>query len=592
MRSKLFNIKIFENTFASFIIVAVLTIISTFLVSQYITNTQKLFDTFINATNYNNSLYVLGLFASVRIAQILLKQFQTYIEAKLQIVLSSNIQSVFFNNLNPKTITHIETPQFQNDLNTIRYGINNFTQLLLSIISAFQNAILIFIYFSILISQKWYLLLLLISYNLPKLFHEIKLTQFRMQYVENTSDTSRQREMYSEFFTRSEAQKEILIFSMKDYLFKKWSELTHLVNGLELEHKRKDIASSTLVSMVGPIGFMSVQWILLTDVFNKSISVGEYMSILTTIGMLEGSFISLVPFIGKLKNLKDMKFKFDTFFKKYLSETPLYGDYMENITSLNLIEIKKLSFKYPFNENYSLNNIDLNIKSGDVVVIVGDNGSGKSTFAKTILGLHEIQPGHIFFNNIDINRIERSSLYSCMSMVTQDYIKYPFPLLENITLNSEVNKKIDSEFITRFNYLLPKEVEETSNSLLGIDYQGSKQLSGGQWQRIAIARALYKNSSVLVLDEATSAMDPETESRLINDILEMRKKKITIIVTHRLNIVPYASKIIVMQNGKIVEHGTHTELINTKGKYFNMVSSQTNLMEEIDNGYRHVPGVI
>ncbi len=397
--------------------------------------------------------------------------------------------------------------------------------------------------------------------------------------------------MYAEYFTKSEAQKELLIFSMKDYLLSKWLRLTQIVTKLELAHKKKDISSATLVSMLGPLGYMVVQFVLLTDVFNKSLTIGQYMALITTIGMLEGSFISLAPTIGKLKAMNAMKVKLNLFYKKYIDQE-YYSETVEEISPINFIEINNLFFKYPHSTNYSLKNINLSINPGDILVIVGENGSGKSTLAKIILGLHGIQNGQLFYNGVDINNIERGKLFSNMSVVTQDYLKYPFPLLENITLEADVKLEMVEEFCARFNYLLPDQKDLISDCLLGIDYEGSRQLSGGQWQRIAIARALYKDSRILVLDEATSAMDPETESKLMKDIVETREKKITIIVSHRLHIALYASKIIVVQNGEIVEHGTHMELMDNKGKYYNMVQSQTYQKEENQDGYRDIQRVI
>lgn len=251
------------------------------------------------------------------------------------------------------------------------------------------------------------------------------------------------------------------------------------------------------------------------------------------------------------------------------------------IKGFEKIIVKELTFRYPSSENYVLRNVSFEIKKGQKVAIVGENGAGKSTLVNCLLGLYNPTEGGIYLDDLDIQNVDPKSYREKVSAILQDFMKYKLSLRENISFGniSELhNDQLITEVLDKVNmkYLL-------TQLKYGIDHKLSKEfingddVSGGQWQRIATARALIKNSEILILDEPTSNLDPYAEINLFKTFLELADDKTAIMITHRLGPAKFADKIIVLDNGYIIESGKHDELMSKKGRYYEMYSAQSSL---------------
>lgn len=238
------------------------------------------------------------------------------------------------------------------------------------------------------------------------------------------------------------------------------------------------------------------------------------------------------------------------------------------------IELKNVSFIYPGQTQSALKNISLNVENGKLIAIVGENGSGKSTLSKIIAGLYSPTEGKIFYNDEEIK--SNTSYYDDGSFVLQNYAKYPLTIKENVCLQTEdkVNEEdyINSIKFSEIDEIINKE-NDKDDTVLAKD-MGGTDWSGGQWQRLAIARGIYKNSKFVIYDEPTAAIDPIEENFLLNKIVDSCKNKTSILVTHRIGIAKKADLIIVMDNGEIVEKGTHDELMKLNRKYATMYNNQ------------------
>lgn len=240
------------------------------------------------------------------------------------------------------------------------------------------------------------------------------------------------------------------------------------------------------------------------------------------------------------------------------------------------IEFKNVSFNYPDGPKV-LNNINLTINPGDSIAFVGDNGAGKSTLVKLICRFYDVTGGEILVNGINIKQLKLASWYKSLGTLFQEFTHYHFTVKENITLGApekdndrlmkEAAKKAGADkFIER----LPKKYEQP----LGREFEDGLELSGGQWQKLAIARAFYEEPPVLILDEPTSAIDAEAEYEIFNNLQSQYKNKTLILVSHRFSTVRNANKIFVVENGGIIERGSHKQLIDLGGKYYKMFTVQ------------------
>ncbi|WP_334073285.1 MULTISPECIES: ABC transporter ATP-binding protein [Paenibacillus] len=237
------------------------------------------------------------------------------------------------------------------------------------------------------------------------------------------------------------------------------------------------------------------------------------------------------------------------------------------------IKLSNVSFSYPMTDKEALVNISLTVPSGQTLAIVGENGSGKTTLCRVIMGLYEASKGEVIYGDMPVKNLS----YDHTSAVFQKYCKYNMTVRENLII-SQMDKPTDEAMLMdicdKSGVILKDEsYRDGLNTRLGRDFDGI-ELSGGQWQRIAIARGLFRDSQLMILDEPTSAIDPLEETRLYNDFAEICQDKTAIIVTHRLGSVQIADRIIVLKDGRVVQDGKHSELISRDGEYKKMFEAQ------------------
>jgi ATP-binding cassette subfamily B protein len=241
------------------------------------------------------------------------------------------------------------------------------------------------------------------------------------------------------------------------------------------------------------------------------------------------------------------------------------------------IEFKNVSFSYPGTDNPVLKNLTFSIESNENVAIVGPNGAGKTTIVKLLCRFYDVTGGEILVNGVNIKNIKLSNWYKFLGTLFQEFMHYNFTVKENIILGrpdfydrklmvDAAEKSGASEFIKK----LPKKY----NQILGRQFEGGAELSQGQWQKLAIARAFYESAPILILDEPTSAIDAEAEYDIFNNLLKFYKDKTLFLISHRFSTVRNADKIIVLKEGEIVEIGSHQELLSNNKLYARMFKKQ------------------
>jgi ATP-binding cassette subfamily B protein len=239
------------------------------------------------------------------------------------------------------------------------------------------------------------------------------------------------------------------------------------------------------------------------------------------------------------------------------------------------ISIENVSFIYPDSEKEVLKNISIQCKPGNLIALVGENGSGKSTLVKLLTGLYSVKKGTIKINGVDINFISDEKLRKKISVIFQDFNAYETTVKENIALSTDIDeKRIRALALTIGANDFIEKLSSGYETVLGSSFNQSEQLSGGQWQKLALARALYKDTEIVILDEPTSHVDPIGEFTIIENLKNNLKDKIIILITHRIYNLKKADYIYNMNEGKIVEEGTFEELISQKSLFRTMYEKQ------------------
>ena len=245
---------------------------------------------------------------------------------------------------------------------------------------------------------------------------------------------------------------------------------------------------------------------------------------------------------------------------------------LENIKSFNKkIEIKNVSFTY--DEVEVLKNINLNIKKGETVAIVGPSGSGKSTLANLLPRFYSYTHGEILIDGIELKKISKKSIRSLIGIVGQESILFNGTIRDNILLGKKIDDDEVYDALKTANAI--SFINEFSNKLDHKIADNGANLSGGQKQRISIARAIISKSPILILDEATSSLDSKSEKLVQEALKKLMHNKTSIVIAHRLSTVKNAQNIVVLDKGKVIEQGTHDDLINKKGVYNNLISLQS-----------------
>jgi ABC-type bacteriocin/lantibiotic exporter with double-glycine peptidase domain len=576
----LFGIRVLKGAAASYTLLAILGLVSVGLSTYQINVTQKLTDSMLMASSLHTPMIYLSIMLGILLLGRLVVHLKQYSQELVQQYVQFNLDQILVDAINPLTITNIETPDYHNDLNMMRYGHSSVASLYASFVQIMTAIISTVVYTIIIIQQIWFLPIIVLIINIPIMLHELSMADRRFVFVEQISEVARRRTLLQELILRPAALKEILIFSAKKYLQGIWSQSYIEELKQESSFRRFELIRKILLSLATIGGQVLMQFFLMAGVVNNSISIGTYVATLATVGMLESALITFATSAGYLKQCQLANRNFMLFLNKYESKSSNV-----DITQSELIEninLKLLSFTYPNQSAPALNEVTIHFQLGENIAIVGDNGSGKSTLAKAIAGLHDVGKKSIYYNGKDIHLLDRKKLFEQFSIVTQDFINYPLTIYENIVMSQIENRQRFYDIVEQYPYLLPRDIDFMT--ALGNEFQGSRQLSGGQWQKIAIARALFKSSPYLILDEATSALDPETEIRLLKDILSNRTRETTIAVTHRLHSCQLFDTIWVMQDGIIVETGSHNELMKQRGKYFSMFNVQQKEEMKSHNG--------
>lgn len=412
----------------------------------------------------------------------------------------------------------------------------------------------------------------------------------RYNYDMASTSPERKIEYLQRIFILPNFRQEIRTSIKQDFLFHKLEkaseEKKEIINNKMPSIIKKSVIGANLFSLLNygvPAIYLGIK------LLNNGISVGDFSTLLVGTTNLSSSIfymVILLPQIAShsmyIDNLRDI-----LEYKSSMRNTknPIIISDLEKAHSL---QMENVSFKYRNNEKYALKNVTLKIRSGEKVAFVGENGAGKSTLVKLFLRLYDPESGEIYIDQHNYKNVDVDSLRNTISSICQDFQLLALSIGENITLE-ELNEKIDKKRI--WDVLnksgLTSKVKKLSNRLHTtitneFDEDGIS-LSGGEAQKLAVSRAMYKNSGILIMDEPSSSLDPRSEQYMYKQILEFGKEKTIIFISHKLYTTKFVDRIYYIENGKIVEQGTHEELMKIQGKYAELYKIQAQQYSE-ENG--------
>lgn len=371
----------------------------------------------------------------------------------------------------------------------------------------------------------------------------------------------RKRKYFYSLFTSPAFQKEQRVFGFGKIFREHWEEQRELTTQETLSFKTKDSRRLAWCEALITAGYIA--GILLSILFVQSgaIAIGVFGAGIYAFRMAQNStqvLFSLYGFLGE--NLLQAG---DLFALLDLEEEPKRD---RSISELKKeIRMEGVRFTYPNTETPALKIDELTLWAGERVVVVGENGSGKSTLVKLLTGLYSPDTGKIYYDGNDLDMISRDSLSELIGALSQDHVSYHLSILDNVGIRSPQAVESDERIrdaLTEAGLTPPSDLD----AWLGREF-GGEELSGGQWQRLAIAGTLCKNCQVIFLDEPTSALDPNAEYDILKRFMDISAGKTAIIVSHRVGLCSLADKVVFMKGGAVRAVGTHQELLNTCAEY-------------------------
>ena len=427
----------------------------------------------------------------------------------------------------------------------------------------------------------WWLGGLILLASIPMLSvtyrNGIKIYNF---YKENFSG---QMEMYHSTYILKDRSvtDERTLFGFSSAINSKWKKMQCDLYDKKKHVNKKILFNRYLSRFINLFFAMIIIVFMTSSILISRMDVGLYIALITNIiALIDEVVSSAMSWANNLAQEKEFIKDFNV-----VCNYKYDADYLclpcNNLFSVESIEFINVSFKYPGTDRRVLNNISFKINKDTHYAFVGKNGAGKSTIIKLLTGLYDDYEGTILINKKNLKNYSHSEIKGMFGIIYQDFAKYELTLKDSVKIgdiHSISNDIIDDEYIKKLSDVdllgLLKVLPNGADTLLGKTEEGGQDISGGEWQRVAIARLLMKKVDFMILDEPTASLDPIAESKLYEQFSSISKNKTTLLISHRLGSIKTVDHVFVIDNGEIIESGTHTELIKQAGLYAKLYSEQ------------------
>jgi ATP-binding cassette subfamily B protein len=475
-------------------------------------------------------------------------------------------------------LSQLEDPDFYDKLERARRQTVNRVSLMSNVLGQAQDIITVgSLVTGLIVFEPWLVLLLLVSI-IPSFINEIKFS--RTSYSLARSWTPERRELdYLRFIGASDVTaKEVKLFGLSDFIALRFEKLAHRYYMANRNLAIKRTAWGSLFNILGDMAYYGAYVLIIIRTVGGVLTVGDMTFLSGSFNRLRNQLQAIFTRFSRITEsalyLQDyfdfIDFKFEE------DENKVYLPLPERIEEG--FEFRNVSFKYPESDALVLNDVSFFLKKGEKLALVGENGAGKTTLIKLLLGMYAPTAGVILLEGKNIQDFEPGAYQQKFGAIFQDYVRYSFTAGENIGVGKV--EQLEEEAIIQA-AAEKSMADDVVRSLpagykqqLGKRFNQGLDLSGGQWQKIALARAYMKDAEVIILDEPTAALDARAEYEAFERFIGLTQNKTSVIISHRFSTVRMADRIVVLKNGTVLELGTHEELLSNKGLYAELFNLQ------------------
>ena len=481
-----------------------------------------------------------------------------------------------------QNISYFEDSEFYNDIQLLSSEASwRPVNLLVFGTSLISNAIVFASMLLMVSSVNILVSLLLFVVLIPQGIIAYRIQQQAFETLVSNSEESRKLDYYSQVLLSNNHIKDIRLYNLYFFFITKYTDVfTSITDKLQVDRRKKFTNSALFITLNSIVIILMFGYVII-QIKKGVLDLGVIFVFSTSIIY---SINSMARLVEDSSLLYDTLLYMENFFKfieiedELSTEVPITKT--ENNFGDDIIEFRNVNFSYSNNSDLVLSNVSFKIAEGEKIAIVGENGAGKTTLVKLLCAFYPNYSGDIIVNNKSLREYELTDYRKQITSIFQDFSKFDISLRENVAL-SDLSRIFKNEDITkaldkgRFN------IKDMSlDQVLGRKFDGGKELSGGEWQKVALSRAFFSNVPILILDEPTASIDAKAEYELFQDFLQLTQGKTVFYITHRLASVKFADKILVLKSGEIHSFGTHNELMNKDEYYRKLYKMQSSMYAE------------
>jgi len=519
------------------------------------------------------------IYLALQLATYLIDQFDNYVGDRYSDELKFYIEEQMMDKTSRMDLSFFDSAKMGDKVRHARSNfltMMNMSWLVFDIISAIINVVATLI---IVCTYKWWLGLVTLVLLIPFMLYNKKRTERKMQMEKEQLRDNRKKDYYRDVFFNNDIQFEIKLNNIGFYFIGKYKETWQKLYKINKTEDIKHNIINTLIMIVNVSSEFLVLTVSVFDVVNKHIGIGDLQYNLSMVSRLRSQSQMLMNKVNKFLNDNTRLIELQEFMD---IEPEVEKSGTLKPSNNPKIEFCNVSFRYPNAEQYVLKDCSFTIEPHEKIGLIGLNGAGKSTIIKLMFRFYDPEEGCIKLDGIDLKEYDIYAVRKVFGVLFQDYVTYCLPLREIIAL-SDFDERFNDEKLKKACDIsgaseVIKDWENGYDSVLGRYYaDNGKNLSGGQWQLVGLARAYFKDSEYMILDEPSAALDPISEDRIFEQLYHLSEGKSSVTISHRLSNTTLADKILVIGDGHIIEQGSHFELLKQNGKYaelFNLQASK------------------